>query len=114
LGIAFIPYFPLASGLLTGKYRRGEPAPPGTRLSAREQVATDERFDIVEALESYGRERGVPLLHVAIGALLARGPVASVIAGATSPEQVQANASAASWQPSPEDIAELEKVLDAV
>jgi aryl-alcohol dehydrogenase-like predicted oxidoreductase len=111
LGIAFIPYFPLASGLLTGKYRRGEPAPAGTRLAARDQVASDEKFQLVEALEAYAREREVSLLHVAIGALLAREPVASVIAGATRPEQVQANASAATWQPSPEDLASLERLL---
>jgi aryl-alcohol dehydrogenase-like predicted oxidoreductase len=111
LGIAFIPYFPLASGLLTGKYRRGQPAPGGTRLASRDQVATEEQFDVVEAVEAYARERGLSVLQVAIGALLAREPVASVIAGATKPDQVRANAAAASWQPSQEDLAELERVL---
>jgi aryl-alcohol dehydrogenase-like predicted oxidoreductase len=111
LGIGFIPYFPLASGLLTGKYRRGAPAPPGTRLAGRERVATDERFDAVEALEEYARERGLSLLQVAIGALLARKPVASVIAGATRPEQVEANTAAADWQPSAEDMAALDRLL---
>ena len=114
LGIAFIPYFPLASGLLTGKYRRGHPAPEGTRLAARERVATDAQFDLVEALGKYAEERGLSLLQLAIGALLARSPVASVIAGATRPEQVKANASAAAWQPSSADLAELEQVLASV
>jgi aryl-alcohol dehydrogenase-like predicted oxidoreductase len=111
LGIGFIPYFPLASGLLTGKYRRGEPAPPGTRLAGRDRVATGERFDVVEALEKYAQERGVSLLQVAIGALLTREPVASVIAGATRPEQVEANAGAAAWQPSAEDMEALDELL---
>jgi len=112
LGISLIPYFPLASGLLTGKYRRGQPAPPGTRLASREQVASDERFDLLEALEEYARPRGLTMLELAIGALLARPEVASVISGATKPEQVQANASAATWSPSQDDLAELERVLE--
>ncbi len=111
LGIGFVPYFPLASGLLTGKYRRGQAAPPGTRLAARDRVASDEQFDVLEALEGYARQRGVSLLQVAIGALLAREPVASVIAGATRPEQVEANAAAAAWQPSPDDTAALDRLL---
>jgi aryl-alcohol dehydrogenase-like predicted oxidoreductase len=111
LGISFVPYFPLASGLLTGKYRRGQAAPPGTRLAARDRVASDEQFDALEALEGYASDRGVALLQVAIGALLAHDPVASVIAGATRPEQIQANAAAASWKPSQEDMAALERLL---
>lgn len=111
LGISFIPYFPLASGLLTGKYRRGESAPVGTRLASRDEVASDEQFDLVEALEEYARDQGVSLLQVAIGALLAQEPVASVIAGATRPEQVQDNASAAAWSPSADDLRALERVL---
>jgi aryl-alcohol dehydrogenase-like predicted oxidoreductase len=113
LGIAFIPYFPLASGLLTGKYRRGQPAPQGTRLASRERVATDEQFDLIERLEAYAAQRELSLVQVAIGALLAKPPVAAVIAGATRPEQVVANASAVAWQPSSEDLAELERVLDS-
>jgi aryl-alcohol dehydrogenase-like predicted oxidoreductase len=97
LELAYIPYFPLASGLLTGKYRRGETGPEGSRLSGREQVASDQEFDVVEAVQSYAEERGLDMVDVAIGALLARSPaVASVIAGATRPEQVQSNAAAAS------------------
>lgn len=113
LGISFVPYFPLASGLLTGKYRRGQPAPTGTRLSGREQVASDEQFELLEALEEYARQRGLTMVEVAIGALLARPEVASVIAGATKPEQVQANSSAARWNPSGQDMEELERVLCA-
>jgi aryl-alcohol dehydrogenase-like predicted oxidoreductase len=111
LGIGFVPYFPLASGLLSGKYRRGEAAPSGTRLASRERVASDEQFDLIEALEAYARERDLTLIQVAIGALLAHAPVSSVIAGATRPEQVTANVAAADWAPSAEDLAALDAVL---
>jgi aryl-alcohol dehydrogenase-like predicted oxidoreductase len=104
LGIGFLPYFPLASGLLTGKYRRGQPPPEGARLADRPERLTDETFDRVEALEGYAEERGLTLLDVAIGALAARPAVASVIAGATRPEQVRANAAAGEWQPTDEDL----------
>jgi aryl-alcohol dehydrogenase-like predicted oxidoreductase len=107
LGIGVLPFFPLASGLLTGKYRRGQPRPPGTRLSDREGVFTDETFDRLEALEEFALERGLTLLHVAIGGLLAQPAIASVIAGATKPEQVRANVAAAEWEPTAEDIAAL-------
>jgi aryl-alcohol dehydrogenase-like predicted oxidoreductase len=102
LGLGFIPYFPLASGLLTGKYRRGEAAPEGTRLHGRE--IDDEEHNRIEALEAFAEERGVSLLEVAIGGLAAQEPVASVIAGATKPEQVRANAAAGDWQPSPDEL----------
>ena len=105
LGVGFIPYFPLASGLLTGKYRRGEPAPEGTRLHGRD--LEEAKLAKVERLEGFARERGVTLLDVAIGGLAAAPGVASVIAGATKPEQVRANAAAGAWQPTPEDLAEL-------
>ncbi len=111
LGLGFVPYFPLASGLLTGKYRRGATGPDDARLSGRDAVATDEQFDLIETLERYAHERGVTLTDVAIGALLARKPVASVIAGATKPEQVRANAAAARWEPSQDDLAALNEVL---
>jgi aryl-alcohol dehydrogenase-like predicted oxidoreductase len=107
LGIGVLPYFPLASGLLTGKYRRGEPRPEGTRLAARDEVFTDETFERLEALEAFAEERGVSLLQVAIGGLLAQPAVASVIAGATKPDQVRANAAAGEWEPSPDDLAAL-------
>ncbi len=97
LGLGFVPYFPLASGLLTGKYRRGEDGPAGARLSGREQVATDEQFAVLEGLGRFADERGLTMVQVAIGALLARPVVSSVIAGATKPEQVRGNAAAAVW-----------------
>jgi aryl-alcohol dehydrogenase-like predicted oxidoreductase len=107
LGIGFLPYFPLESGLLTGKYRRGEPAPPDARLAGREEWLTDEAFDRVEALERFAAERGLSLLQVAIGGLLAMPAVASVIAGATQPEQVRANCAAGEWEPTPADLSAL-------
>jgi aryl-alcohol dehydrogenase-like predicted oxidoreductase len=107
LGIGVLPYFPLASGLLTGKYKRGDDRPQGTRLSGRDEVFTDETFDRLEALEVYARARGLTLLHVAIGGLLAQPAVSSVIAGATKPEQVRANVEAAEWEPTAEDLTAL-------
>ena len=96
LGVAYIPYFPLASGLLTGKYRRGQAAPEGTRLAGRE--IEDEQFDRIEALAGFAEERGHTLHELAIAALASTPGIASVIAGATKPEQVRANAAAASWE----------------
>jgi len=112
LGLGFVPFFPLASGLLTGKYRRGEAAPSGTRLAARDQVASDEQFDVVEAVARFSDSREVSMTDVAIGALLARPVVSTVIAGATKPEQVRVNVAAARWTPSDNDLAELESVLN--
>jgi aryl-alcohol dehydrogenase-like predicted oxidoreductase len=111
LGIGFVPFFPLASGLLTGKYHRGEPGPSGARLSARDQVASDEQFDVVEALHNYADARDLTLVDVAIGALLARDVVSSVIAGATKPEQIELNAAAAAWVPTDADRRELQQLL---
>jgi aryl-alcohol dehydrogenase-like predicted oxidoreductase len=111
LGIGFVPFFPLASGLLTGKYRRGEAGPSGARLSDREQIASDEQFELLDALQGYADARGVALVDVAIGALIARPVISTVIAGATKPEQVRANAAAARWQPSDADLAELKELL---
>jgi aryl-alcohol dehydrogenase-like predicted oxidoreductase len=110
LGIGVLPYFPLASGLLTGKYRRGEQSPEGTRLAGRKEVFTDETFDRLEALEEFAKERGLTLLQVAIGGLRAQPAIASVIAGATKPEQVRANVEAAEWEPAPEDLAALNRL----
>jgi aryl-alcohol dehydrogenase-like predicted oxidoreductase len=107
LGIGVLPYFPLASGLLTGKYRRGQPRPEGTRLATRDEVFTDETFDRLEALEAFAEQRGVSLLSVAIGGLLGQPAIASVIAGATKPEQVRANVVAGEWEPSEDDLAAL-------
>jgi aryl-alcohol dehydrogenase-like predicted oxidoreductase len=112
-GIGVLPYFPLASGLLTGKYRRGEPAPEGTRMAASTRFSsqlTDERFDVVEALEAFAADRGVTLLDVAIGGLAAQPAVGSVIAGATTAEQVRSNVAAGRWAPTAEDLAALDAV----
>ena len=105
LGVAYIPYFPLASGLLTGKYRRGEPAPAGTRLEGRE--IEDERYDRIEALTAFAEARGRSLHELAIAALASTPGVGSIIAGATKPEQVRANAAAASWRLTSDDLSAL-------
>jgi aryl-alcohol dehydrogenase-like predicted oxidoreductase len=109
-GLGVLPYFPLAQGLLTGKFRRGTPAPAGTRLSGRQDMLDTADWDTVEALEAFAAERGLSLLEVAIGGLAAQPAVASVIAGATRPEQVEANVAAAEWTPTTDDLA----VLDAI
>jgi aryl-alcohol dehydrogenase-like predicted oxidoreductase len=104
LGIGVLPFFPLASGLLTGKYVRGVQASEG-RLAGSD--IPDEQFDRVEALQAFADERGVPLLDVAIGGLAAMPAVTSVIAGATKPEQVRANVKAGAWEPTADDLAAL-------
>ncbi|PPJ18979.1 aldo/keto reductase [Nocardia nova] len=111
-GIGLLPYFPLASGLLTGKYKRGVPAPEGSRIQAwgRESALTDAAFDIVEQLEDFAAQRSITVLDVAIGGLAAQPAVSSVIAGATSPEQVEANVRAGQWQPTAEDLAEIDRI----
>jgi len=112
-GIGILPYFPLANGLLTGKYRRNEPAPEGSRLAALPDRLKQESFDAIEALEKFAAERGRSLLDVAIGGLAAKPAVASVIAGATKPEQVRANVAAGTWKPTPEDMWDLAVVLSS-
>jgi aryl-alcohol dehydrogenase-like predicted oxidoreductase len=97
-GIGFVPYFPLAMGLLTGKFRRGEEPPANTRLASRPERLTGAAFDRVEAFEAFARERGRSLLELAIAGLASQPGVASVIAGAMSPEQVAANAAAGEWE----------------
>src|SRR5579884_258490 len=109
--VGILPYFPLSSGLLTGKYKRGEEPPEGTRLAANPRALTDRAFDTLEALEIYARERGGTMLTVAIGALAALPAVGSVIAGATRAEQVRANVAAGDWQPSAEDLAALDAIV---
>jgi aryl-alcohol dehydrogenase-like predicted oxidoreductase len=105
IGLGFIPYFPLASGLLTGKVSRDNPPAEGTRLHGRE--LSDRQLDQVERLHAWAEAHGVSLLEVAIGGLLAVKPVVSVIAGATKPEQVRANAAAGAWEPTPDQLREL-------
>ena len=104
LGVGQLPYFPLASGLLTGKYTRGQEATEG-RLAGRE--IPEERWDRAEQVRRFADERGVPILHVAIGGLLAMPAITSVIAGATKPEQVRANVEAGAWEPSADDVSAL-------
>ena len=112
-GLGLLPYFPLASGLLTGKYHRGDAAPEGGRIAAwgMNHLLSDANFDVVEAIEDYAAQRGLSLLEVAIGGLAARPAVASVIAGATSAAQMKANALAGEWTPSADDLAALDALL---
>jgi len=114
-GLGLLPFFPLDSGLLSGKYRRGETPPDGTRLSLdRYQRFLDGAdWDAIEALTAFGAERGHSLLEVAIAGLASRPAVTSVIAGATSAEQVQANAAAGSWQLGADDLGALDSILQA-
>lgn len=113
LGVGLIPYFPLARGLLTGKYRRGEPAPEGSRLArdgfafARESGVPDAVWDRIDRLKTFAGDHGLRLLDVAIGGLAAQPAVCSVIAGATTPAQVRANAAAGEWEPSASELERL-------
>jgi aryl-alcohol dehydrogenase-like predicted oxidoreductase len=113
-GLGLLPFFPLDSGLLTGKYKRGEKPAAGTRLSLEryQRWLDNADWDTIEALTTFGSERGRSLLDVAIAGLAARPAVTSVIAGATSAEQVQANAAAGAWQLTVEDTAALDAVLN--
>jgi aryl-alcohol dehydrogenase-like predicted oxidoreductase len=110
-GLGVLPYFPLANGLLTGKIRRGQQAAEGTRLAGRPEYVTEQKLGRVEALAGWAQEHGVTVLEVAIGALAAQPGCGSVIAGATSPEQVKANASAADWLPSAADLADIDAIV---
>jgi aryl-alcohol dehydrogenase-like predicted oxidoreductase len=118
-----IPYFPLASGMLTGKYRRGEEPAAGTRLSAppearranmfkvfRDWTLSDRNFDIVEGLEAFAAERGHTLLELSMSWLAGLPQLTSVIAGATSPEHVRANVSAICWDMTADDRAEIDRI----
>lgn len=111
-GLGIIPYFPLASGFLTGKYRRDEPKPEGARLSGAQAagmaaaIMTDANFGLLEKLEGFAEARGRSLLDLAIGWLASKPSVGSVIAGATKPEQLEANVRAAEWKLTPEEMAE--------
>ncbi|GAA4963842.1 aryl-alcohol dehydrogenase-like predicted oxidoreductase [Nonomuraea thailandensis] len=106
-GVGVLPFFPLAHGLLTGKVRRGQEPPPGTRLARLPHLLTPERLERVEALAAWGGEHGRSVLEVAIGALAALPGCGSVIAGATGPEQIRANAAAGDWEPTAGELAEI-------
>ena len=113
-GMSELPYFPLASGLLTGKYKKGQSAPKGTRLGEKQGLAdryhTEKNLDIVERLQRFCVERGHSLLELAFSWLLSRQAVASVIAGATKPEQIEANAKAGEWRLSAEELAHVDEI----
>jgi aryl-alcohol dehydrogenase-like predicted oxidoreductase len=115
-GLGILPYFPLASGLLTGKYKKGAPMPEGTRLTQAkgsgyfDHYLTDERLDIVGKLTDFAEARGHTLLELAFSWLLAQPVVPSVIAGATKPAQIEANAKAGDWALTTEDLAEIDKI----
>jgi aryl-alcohol dehydrogenase-like predicted oxidoreductase len=109
-GQGLLPYFPLASGLLTGKYKRGQNAPEGTRLAGQPDRLASADFDKIEAIEKFAADRGISMLQVAIGGLAAMPTVASVIAGATKVEQIESNVTAGLWQPSDEDLNELVQI----
>jgi aryl-alcohol dehydrogenase-like predicted oxidoreductase len=113
--LAFVPYFPLASGMLTGKYRRGEAPPAGTRLAnvpaeRLERAMSDKNLDRVEKLEQWAADHGHTLLELAMSWLLCRPQVTTVIAGATRPEQVAANAAAAGWKLTDDELREIDQI----
>jgi aryl-alcohol dehydrogenase-like predicted oxidoreductase len=113
-GLGFLPYFPLASGLLTGKYRKGQPPPSGTRLAAGGYFArfiNEQRLEVVESLIAFSESRGHTILELAFSWLLARQSVTSVIAGATSPAQVKSNAAAAGWKLTADELTEIDRIL---
>jgi aryl-alcohol dehydrogenase-like predicted oxidoreductase len=115
-GLGILPYFPLASGLLTGKYKKDAPMPEGSRLTTAkgqgylDRFLTDERFDRAAKLEDFAKARGHSLLDLAFAWLLAQKLVPSVIAGATSAAQVEANAATAGWVLTADDLAEIDKI----
>jgi aryl-alcohol dehydrogenase-like predicted oxidoreductase len=109
--VALLPYYPLANGLLTGKTKRGGEPQGRLRMDRYQEYLTDENFDVVEAVEAFASERDLSMVQVALGWLLAQEAVPAVTAGATSPDQVRANAKAADWEPSTEDLAALEDLL---
>jgi aryl-alcohol dehydrogenase-like predicted oxidoreductase len=108
-----LPYFPLANGLLTGKVRRGKPVPEGTRLAGRAGYVTEDKLGKVEALIAWGAAHGASILEIAVGGLAAQPGCSSVIAGATSAEQVRANAAAGEWEPTPDELEEIDKIVPA-
>jgi aryl-alcohol dehydrogenase-like predicted oxidoreductase len=110
--VGLLPFFPLANGLLTGKYERDVPPPPGTRLGDRKRDLHERApWDVIERLRAYAEGRGLSMLDVAIGGLAAQPAVASVIAGATSADQLRANAAAGEWAPDQADLAELDEIV---
>jgi len=109
-GLGLLPYFPLASGLLTGKYVKDTTPPQRSRLAGRARMLAEAPWDRIEALRSFAQRRGITMLDVAIGGLAAQPAVGSVIAGATTPAQIRSNASAGDWHPGPDDLTEIDKI----
>jgi aryl-alcohol dehydrogenase-like predicted oxidoreductase len=112
-GVGLIPYFPLASGLLTGKFKRGAPLPPNTRMSSAryaDRFVNERNWRLVDELDAFARGRGHSLLELAFGWLIGKTAVASVIAGASSPEQVEQNVRAAGWKLTAEEMAEVDRI----
>ncbi|HWK47570.1 MAG TPA: aldo/keto reductase [Stellaceae bacterium] len=113
-GLGLLPYFPLASGLLTGKYKRNAPMPDGARLTTTQRLSdrymVDANWQIVERLEDFAQARGRDLLTLAFSWLAARPTVSSVIAGATKPEQIEQNIQAVDWSLTPEELAEIDRL----
>jgi aryl-alcohol dehydrogenase-like predicted oxidoreductase len=116
-GMGLLPYFPLAAGMLTGKYKRGTPVPTGTRIADNQRYQdryfNDATWDVVDKLGAFCAARGRSMVELAFSWLAAKAPVASVIAGATSPEQVAANVKAAGWELTTDELAEVEKMTAA-
>ena len=111
-GVGVLPFFPLANGLLTGKYERDVPPPAGTRIGDRKRdLHENAPWDVIEALRAFADRRGLSMLDVAIGGLAAQPAVTSVIAGATSADQLRANAAAGDWEPDEADLAELDRIV---
>ena len=117
LGLGLLPFFPLASGLLTGKYRRNATLPEGTRLANTQRLAdrylTERNWQIAERLDDFAESRGHTMLELAFSWLLAQRPVASVIAGATKPEQLEQNVKAGGWHLTKEELAAIDRVCGA-
>jgi aryl-alcohol dehydrogenase-like predicted oxidoreductase len=113
LNVGFVPFFPLASGLLTGKYRRDGDRPVGARLSQRDSLASEAEWNVIDGLNAFASKRDLTMTQVAIGALLVRPVVSSVIAGATRPEQIGLNRAAVTWRPSSADLRELVELVAA-
>lgn len=110
VGVGFIPYYPLARGLLSGKYKRDEPGPDGTRLAGDTESLEEANWNVIEGLQRFAETRGISMLEVAIGGLAAQPGVSSIIVGATKPQQVSANAKAAAWEPSAVDLVDLDEI----
>lgn len=113
-GIGLIPYFPLANGLLTGKYRQGQEPPAGSRLAGRDRMLVDAPWERIERLRAFADERGLPMTAVAVGWLAAQEVVGTVISGATTADQVRMNAAAGQWRPTADELAEIDAICPAL